>query len=437
MKPVRVGLLGFGTVGSGTWAVLKRNSAEIARRAGREIQISRVAVKNPDKPRDTATDHIDLTDDPWSIVDAPDIDIVVELIGGIEPAYQYIRHALANGKHVVTANKELIAVHGNELFEIAQKSACTIAFEAAVCGGIPIIKALREGLAGNQIESLVGIINGTSNYILSGMQEQHCSFEEMLENAQRLGYAEADPRFDVEGVDALHKLTILASIAFGIPLQDLDDIHCEGISTITYEDIANANELGFTIKPLAVARRGSQGVEIQVHPSLISTQRLLAKVNGVMNAIAVSGDAAGRTVYYGPGAGSEATGSAVTADLIDVARSLSCSADTRVPYLGFQQRALSHIPMVPFQDTETANYLRLNAVNRAGVLAEIARILGDHKISIESILQKGSGHHEEILPVVIVTQETVEKNMHAALHEIEALETVVGKIVRIRIESLA
>ena len=437
MTPVGVGLLGFGTVGSGTWAVLKRNSAEIARRAGREIEIKRIAVKNLEKPRDVAGNDIELTDDPWTVIDAPEIDIVVELIGGIEPAQEYIKRALANGKHVVTANKELIAVHGNELFEIAQNSACTIAFEAAVCGGIPIIKAMREGLAGNRIESLVGIINGTSNFILSGMQEHQCSFQEMLENAQNLGYAEANPKFDIEGIDALHKLTILASIAFGIPLQDMRDIHCEGIGTITYEDIAYADELGFVIKPLAVARRGPQGVGIHVHPSLISTQRLLANVNGVMNAIAVSADAVGRTVYYGPGAGAEPTGSAVIADLIDITRSLACDADSRVPYLGFQPQTLSQIPVVPFQKTESANYLRMNAVNRAGVLAEVTRILGDHKISIESILQKGSGTHEEILPVVIVTQETVEENIQNALHEIEALETVIGSIVRIRIESLA
>ena len=436
MTPVRIGILGFGTVGSGTWNVLAENSEEIARRTGRPLEVIKVAVKNPDKPRDISGGDVSFTDDPYAVVDCPDVDIVLELIGGTEPVREYVQRALTNGKHVVTANKELLATHGNELFRTAEQAGRVIAYEASVCGGIPIIKALREGLAANRIESLVGVINGTSNYILSGMKENQCSFAEMLGKAQQLGYAEADPTFDVEGIDALHKLNILASIAFGIPLQRCTDVYCEGIGAISVEDIAFATELGYCIKPLAVAKRSEHGVEMRVHPSLISEQRLLAKVNGVMNAVSVTGNAVGRMLYYGAGAGAQPTASAVIADLVDVVRTLDCDSVARVPHLAFQPDALAQVPLLPIEQTKSANYLRIQAINQAGVLAEITRILGEHEISIESILQHGSEQHEEILPVVIVTQETMEENMQIALKELEELDTVIGKGNRIRIESL-
>ena len=426
----------MGTVGCGTLTVLTRNSNEIARRAGRGIEVSCALVRNLDKSRDAIVNSIVVSDNPYDVLDSPDIDIVVELIGGVQPAYDYIIRALENGKHVVTANKELIAVRGKELFQTAQKSSVVIAFEAAVGGGISIIKAIREGLAGNRLESLVGIINGTGNYILTGMKEHSCSFEEMLENAQKLGYAEADPTFDVEGVDAVHKIIILASIAFGVPLQRVEDIYREGIGQVTYEDISYAEELGYSIKPLAIAKQSSSGVEMRVHPALISHQRLLANVDGVMNAILVTGDAVGRTMYYGAGAGAEPTASAVVADLVDVVRVLTSDPENRVPHLAFQPDALSALPIISNQNIVTANYLRMNAVNQAGVLADVTRVLGDYGISIESILQKSSGTHEDILPVVIITQATVEAKMNLALEQLELLETVIGKITRIRIEEL-
>ena len=436
MLPIKIGILGLGTVGCGTLTVLTRNSNEIARRAGRGIEVSCALVRNLDKSRDAIVNSIVVSDNPYDVLDSPDIDIVVELIGGVQPAYDYIIRALENGKHVVTANKELIAVRGKELFQTAQKSSVVIAFEAAVGGGISIIKAIREGLAGNRLESLVGIINGTGNYILTGMKEHSCSFEEMLENAQKLGYAEADPTFDVEGVDAVHKIIILASIAFGVPLQRVEDIYREGIGQVTYEDISYAEELGYSIKPLAIAKQSSSGVEMRVHPALISHQRLLANVDGVMNAILVTGDAVGRTMYYGAGAGAEPTASAVVADLVDVVRVLTSDPENRVPHLAFQPDALSALPIISNQNIVTANYLRMNAVNQAGVLADVTRVLGDYGISIESILQKSSGTHEDILPVVIITQATVESKMNLALEQLELLETVIGKITRIRIEEL-
>ena len=437
MLPIKIGILGLGTVGCGTLTVLTRNSNVIARRAGRGIEVSCAIVRNLDKSREAIVNSITVSDNPYDVLDSPDIDIVVELIGGVQPAYDYIIRALENGKHVVTANKELIAVRGKELFQTAQKSSVVIAFEAAVGGGISIIKAIREGLAGNRLESLVGIINGTSNYILTGMKEHSCSFEEMLENAQKLGYAEADPTFDVEGVDAVHKIIILASIAFGVPLQRVEDIYREGIGQVTYEDISYAEELGYSIKPLAIAKQSGSGVEMRVHPALISHQRLLANVDGVMNAILVTGDAVGRTMYYGAGAGAEPTASAVVADLIDVVRVLTSDPENRVPHLAFQPDALSALPVISNQDIVTANYLRMNALNQAGVLADVTRILGDYGISIESILQKSSGTHEDILPVVIITQATVEAKMNLALEQLELLETVIGKITRIRIEELS
>ena len=436
MKPVKIGIIGLGTVGCGTLTVLQRNSQEISRRAGRAIEIAMCAVKNIDKTRDPIANTVKLTNNPNQILESSDIDIVVELIGGIEPAYDYVTHALRNGKHVVTANKELLAVRGKDLFQIAQDQSVVIAFEAAVGGGISIIKAIREGLAGNRIQSLIGIINGTSNYILTGMKENQCSFNDMLEEAQKLGYAEADPTFDIAGIDAVHKLIILASIAFGVPLQKISDVNRIGIESLTYDDIAYADELGFSVKPLAIAKRSQSGIEIRVHPALISNQRLLANVNGVMNAILVTGDAAGRTLYYGAGAGAEPTASAVVADLVDVVRVMTSDPENRVPHLAFQPNSISSLPVLSVNGISTANYLRMTVENQAGVLAEVTKILGDHEISIESILQKGTGSHEDVLPVVIITQETVESKMLRAIEQLESLDSVKGTITRIRIEDL-
>ncbi len=436
MKPVKIGILGLGTVGCGTLTVLSRNAQEISRRVGRKIEVSRAVVKTTGKPRPSITDSLEITDDPHFVLDSPDIDIVVELVGGVTPAYEYVKYALGKGKHVVTANKELLAVKGNELFEIAQASSVVIAFEAAVGGGISIIKAIREGLAGNRIESMAGIINGTSNFILSSMKEHNSSFDEVLAQAQQLGYAEADPTFDVEGIDAVHKLIILASIAYGVPLQRVEDIFCEGISQISIEDIEYAQELGYAIKPLSVSTRGTNGVELRVHPALIRQTNMLANVDGVMNAIQLKGDAVGETLYYGAGAGAEPTASAVVADIVDVARVLTADPDNRVPHLAFQPSALSNLPIVTKDEVVTANYLRLHAVNRAGVLADVTKIFADHGISIESILQKSSSDsHEGVVPVIIVTQQTVEAKMQTAQQQLENLDSIVGSITRIRIEN--
>jgi len=436
MKPVRIGILGLGTVGCGTLTVLSRNAQEISRRVGRRIEVTRAVVKNIDKPRPSITDSAAISEDPHFVLDSPDIDIVVELIGGVNSAYDYVKYALDNGKHVVTANKELLAVRGNELFQVAQDKSVVIAFEAAVGGGISIIKAIREGLAGNRIESLAGIINGTSNYILSGMKEHSSSFDEVLSQAQQLGYAEADPTFDVKGIDAVHKLIILASIAYGVPLQRVEDIFCEGITQISIDDIEYAEQLGYSIKPLAITRRGLDGVEMRVHPALIPQSNMLANVNGVMNAILLKGDAVGKTLFYGAGAGAEPTASAVVADIVDVARVLTGDPDNRVPHLAFQPNALSDLPIVSKGKMIAANYLRLHAVNRAGVLADITKIFGDYGISIESILQKSSsGSREDIVPIVILTQPTAEENMQSAQQQLENLDPVVGSIMRIRIEN--
>lgn len=439
MKPVKIGILGLGTVGCGTATVLNRNADEIARRAGRAIQVKRAAVRDLSKPRnlDGACSSIELTDNPYEILNDTEIDIVVELIGGDQPAFEYLTNALSNGKHIVTANKELIATKGNELFRVAMDASVVIAFEAAVAGGISIIKTIREGLAGNRLTSLIGIINGTSNYILTGMKENRCSFNEMLEQAQQLGYAEADPTFDIEGVDAVHKLMILSSIAYGIPLQKFDDIYRCGIGSISAYDISVAEDLGYCIKPLAITKRSSRGVEMRVHPALVPQERLMAKVDGVMNAILVTGDAVGRTLHYGAGAGAEPTASSVVADIVDVVRVMTSDPDNRVPHLAFQPNALSQLPLVPISDIVTAHYLRMNVLNMAGALAEITRILGDNNISIESLLQKGSTNHKEHLPVAIVTQETLESNMARALDQLSALDSVLDEITHIRIETLS
>ncbi len=436
MKPVKVGLLGLGTVGGGTAVILKRNAEEIARRAGRGIEVDFIATLDASAASDLGIDNVRLTDDAFAVVNDPDIDIVVELIGGYSPAKELVLKAIENGKHVVTANKALIAIHGDEIFAKAQEKGVVVAFEAAIAGGIPIIKALREGLAANRIEWLAGIINGTGNFILTEMRDKGRSFDDVLAEAQELGYAEADPTFDVEGIDAAHKLTILSSIAFGIPLQ-FDKTYTEGISKITLEDVAYAEELGYRIKHLGVARRTEAGVEQRVHPTLIPKSRLIANVNGVMNAVLVKGDAVGATLYYGAGAGDEATGSAVIADIIDVARTLTTDPENRVPHLAFQPNELADIPVVTMDSVETAFYLRMTAKDEAGVLAEVTRILGDQNISIEAFIQKQPKNEGDDANIILLTHRVNEGDMNSALEQIEALDVISGDVMRIRVESLS
>ena len=436
MKPVKIGLLGLGTVGCGTVQVLERNGSEISRRAGRGISVVAAAVRDLDRERGCDLNGIRLTDDPATVVDDPEVDVVVELMGGIEPARNLVLQAIARGKHVVTANKALIALHGNEIFERAQERGVVVAFEAAVAGGIPIIKALREGLAGNRIDWVAGIINGTGNFILTEMRDHGRDFEDVLAEAQRLGYAEADPTFDVEGIDAAHKLCILAAIAFGIPLQ-FERIHVEGISGITREDVTFAGELGYRIKHLGIARRAEGGFELRVHPTLIPERRLIANVDGVMNAVLVMGDAVGPTLYYGAGAGAEATASAVVADLVDVVRAFTADPENRVPHLAFQPGALSDLPILPMAEVRTSFYLRLRAHDRPGVLADITRVLGAHSISIEAILQREPDPERGEATIIILTHQVREGDMQRAVDEIEALSHLSSPVTRIRMESLA
>lgn len=435
MQSVKIGILGLGTVGSGTVSVLKRNSKEISRRAGRGIEVARAADKNLDAPKNCDLSGNDLTDDAFSVVNDPDIQIVVELIGGTGIARDLVMQAIENGKHVVTANKALIAMHGNELFAKAQEKGVTIAFEAAVAGGIPIIKAIREGLAANRIEWLAGIINGTGNFILTEMRDKGRNFADVLAEAQALGYAEADPTFDVEGIDAAHKLTIMASIAFGIPLQ-FYKAYTEGISKISQEDVQYAEELGYHIKHLGIAKKTAQGVELRVHPTLIPKRRLIANVNGVMNAVVVKGDAVGPTLYYGAGAGAEPTASAVVADIVDIVRALTTDPENRVPHLAFQPDALKDTPILPMSDVITSYYLRINTEDKPGVLADITRIFSEQDINIEAILQKQPEEEEGTVPIIMLTQPVVEKNMDEAIAQIESLDTVKDAIMRIRMESL-
>ena len=435
MKPVKVGILGLGTVGGGTVNVLKRNAAEISRRAGREIIIKRASAKDLSKIRICDTQGIILSSDPMDIINDPEIEIVLELIGGAGTVKEMILKAIENGKHVVTANKSLIALHGNEIFAKASEKGVIVAFEAAVAGGIPIIKAIREGLSGNHIQWLAGIINGTGNFILTEMRDKGRDFYDVLAEAQALGYAEADPTFDVEGIDAGHKLTILASIAFGIPLQ-FDKVYTEGITQITRLDVEYAEQLGYRIKHLGIARQTSEGIELRVHPTLIPERRLIANVNGVMNAVLVKGDAVGATLYYGAGAGAEPTASAVVADVIDVVRALTSDPENRVPHLAFQADSLADIPVLTADRFKTSYYLRLNAEDKPGVLADVTRILADHHISIEAIIQKEPLRDETAIPIILLTQITLEKEMNAAIAEIEALKTVTGKVNRIRMETL-
>ena len=435
MKPINVGLLGLGTVGGGTLTVLRRNATEITRRAGREIRVVRAAVRDLEKARALAGD-LPLTTNPFDVVDDPEIDIVVELIGGLEPARELVMQAIANGKHVVTANKHLVAKHGNEIFAAAQAKGVMVAFEAAVAGGIPIIKALREGLTANRIEWLAGIINGTSNFILTEMRDKGAAFEDVLKQAQALGYAEADPTFDIEGIDAAHKLTILSAIAFGIPMQ-FDRVYTEGISKLTREDVQYAEELGYRIKLLGIARRADNGIELRVHPTLIPERRLIANVDGAMNAILVKGDAVGPTLYYGAGAGAEPTASAVIADLVDVTRLHTADPHHRVPHLAFQPDQLADTPILPMEEVRTSYYLRLRAFDRPGVLADITRILADSDISIDAMVQKEPAEGEEQVNIILLTHITVEKNINAAIVKIEALDSVAGQVMRIRLEELA
>jgi len=436
MEPVNVGLLGLGTVGGGTARVLKRNADEIARRAGRGIRVTHAAALGLEpgfKP--PGTEDATLTEDAFEVIQNPDIDIIVELIGGYTVAKDLVLKAIANGKHVVTANKALIAIHGNEIFKAAQGKGVMVAFEAAVAGGIPIIKAIREGLAANRIEWIAGIINGTGNFILTEMRDKGRDFDDVLVEAQQLGYAEADPTFDIEGIDAAHKLTILASIAFGIPLQ-FDKVYTEGITRITREDVAYASELGYRIKHLGITRRTQQGIEMRVHPTLIPHRRLIANVDGVMNAVLVKADAAGPTLYYGAGAGAEPTASAVVADLVDVVRALTVDPGNRVPHLAFQSDAMTDTPVSGMGDVETAYYLRMCAADRPGVMANVATILGDASISIEAVIQKEPAEGADEVQVIMLTHNIREAQMNEAIKAIEALEVIRGSVTRIRMETL-
>lgn len=435
MKPINVGLLGLGTVGGGTLTVLRRNETEITRRAGRAIRVKSAVVRDLKKAQAHAGSDIKISLDAADVVDNPEIDIVVELIGGTSQAKDWVLRAIQNGKHVVTANKALLALHGNEIFAAAQAKGVMVAFEAAVAGGIPIIKAVREGLSANRIEWVAGIINGTTNFILSEMRDKGLAFDTVLAEAQRLGYAEADPTFDIEGVDAAHKLTILAAIAFGIPMQ-FDKAHIEGISKLTREDIQYAEELGYRIKLLGITKRVAQGIELRVHPTLIPYRRLIANVEGVMNAVLVKGDAVGATLYYGRGAGAEPTASAVVADLVDVTRMHTADPEHRVPHLAFQPDALSSEPVLPMSEVRTAYYLRMRALDQPGVLADITRILADLGISIDAMLQKEPSMGETLVDIIMLTHETVEKHIDSAIAQIQALPTIPGSVTKLRLESL-
>ncbi len=437
MKPINIGLLGIGTVGSGTFTVLKRNQEEIARRAGREIVIKIIADRDIDKARKIVGDDGTLiTSDANEVVTHPDVDVVVELIGGYTTAKELTLKAIENGKHVVTANKAMLASHGTEIFSAAEKQGVMVAFEAAVAGGIPIIKALREGLTANRIEWIAGIINGTGNFILSEMRSKGLSFDTVLEQAQELGYAEADPTFDIEGIDAAHKISIMASIAFGIPIQ-FDKVYTEGITKLTGEDISYAEELGYRIKLLGITKKTSKGIELRVHPTLIPSRRLIANVEGVMNAVVVKGDAVGPTLYYGPGAGAEPTASAVVADLVDVTRMHTVDPKQRVPHLGVQPNLLLDVPILPMEEVETSYYLRLQALDRPGVLADITCILAELEISIDAMVQKEPKKNEEQVDIIVLTHLSIEKNINAAIAKVEELTSVMGKITRIRLEELS
>lgn len=436
MKAIKVGLLGIGTVGSGTFNVLRRNQEEIRGRAGRGIEIAMVADLDVARAKSIVGDSIEVVDDARKVIANPEIDIVIELIGGYGVAKALVLEAIAAGKHVVTANKALLAVHGTEIFAAAHAKGVIVAFEAAVAGGIPIIKALREGLTANRIEWIAGIINGTTNFILSEMRSKGLDFGVVLKEAQRLGYAEADPTFDIEGVDAAHKATIMSAIAFGIPVQ-FDKAHVEGITKLQAADIKYAEQLGYRIKLLGITRRRDNGIELRVHPTLIPTTRLIANVEGAMNAVVVQGDAVGTTLYYGKGAGAEPTASAVIADLVDITRLHTADPEHRVPHLAFRPDAMNDTPILAMDEVQTAFYLRLCVADQAGVLSSITTILAENDISIDAVLQRESAEGEKQTDLIILTHDTAEGRMNKALAQMQALDTVLAPIVRIRKEELA
>jgi|UniRef100_UPI0040477901 homoserine dehydrogenase len=436
MKPIQVGLLGIGTVGGGVFNVLERNQEEITRRAGRGIKIHTVADLDTKRAEELVKGRTKVVGDAKQVVNDPEIDVVIELIGGYGIAKELVLAAINNGKHVVTANKALLAVHGNEIFAAAQAKGVTVNFEAAVAGGIPIIKALREGLTANRIEWIAGIINGTTNFILSEMRDKGLDFDVALKEAQRLGYAEADPTFDIEGIDAAHKATIMSAIAFGIPMQ-FDKAHVEGITKLSAIDIKYAEQLGYRIKLLGITKKTKDGIELRVHPTLIPTKRLIANVEGAMNAVQVMGDAVGTTLYYGKGAGAEPTASAVIADLVDVARLQTAGPEHRVPHLAFQPGSMVNTAIMPMGEITTSYYLRLRVADVTGVLADITRILADNSISIDAMLQREAGDGENQTDLIMLTHETKEKNILAAITKVEALKTVEGSVTKIRLENLS
>jgi homoserine dehydrogenase len=435
MKPIRIGLIGFGTVGRGTYEVLQRNQHEIARRAGRGIEVAAITVRDVDKARAIVGSKVPISSNFNDVIRNPDIDIVVELIGGYEPAYALAMEAITRGKHVVTANKALLARHGNQLFDAARSHGVMIAFEAAVAGGIPIIKALREGLTANRIEWIAGIINGTSNFILSEMRSRGITFDAALEEAQRLGYAEADPTFDVEGIDAAHKLAILSSIAFGVPI-NIDAAYTEGITHLAKEDIKYAEQLGYRIKLLGITKRTAAGIELRVHPTLVPLQRLIANVEGAMNAILIKGDAVGTTLYYGQGAGAAPTASAVIADLVDVTRLHTADPENHVPHLAFQPEGVAALPWLSVDDTVTSYYFRMRVADQPGVLADITRNLADGRISIDALFQREPSEGENQTDIIMLTHDALERDVNAAIARIEALPTVLAPVIRVRQEEL-
>lgn len=435
MDAINVGLLGLGTVGGGTATVLLRNADEISARLGRDIKVTHVAGLGIAEQTIVDPQTTKLTEDAFDVVNDPDVQIVVELIGGYTLAKDLVMKAIENGKHVVTANKALIATHGPEIMKAAVEQGVTVAYEAAVAGGIPIIKAMREGLAANKIEWIAGIINGTGNFILTEMRDKGRDFDDVLKEAQALGYAEADPTFDVEGIDAAHKLTILASLAFGIELQ-FEKTYTEGISKITTEDVNYAEELGYRIKHLGITRKTDKGIEVRVHPTLIPEKRLIANVDGVMNAVLVQGDAVGPTLYYGAGAGAEPTASAVVADIIDVARTIDAPLNHKIPLLGFQNDAIRDTPVLTIDDAQSAYYLRMLANDKPGVLAKVSEIFATHDISIEAVLQKEPAAGETAAHLVMLTQTCVESNVNQAIQEVEQSDCIQGSVMRIRMEHL-
>ncbi|MBT7444228.1 MAG: homoserine dehydrogenase [Methylococcales bacterium] len=434
METVKIGILGLGTVGGGTVNVLQRNADDISRRVGCNIQVVAAAVRDLSGDRICPTDGIDLTDKPQDIINRADVDIVVELIGGDSLAKELVLAAIANGKHVVTANKALIAKYGNEIFAAADKKGVCVAYEAAIAGGIPIVKAMREGLTANKVAWLAGIINGTGNFILTEMRDKGRDFADVLAEAQALGYAEADPEFDVEGIDAAHKLTILASLAFGMPLS-FDKCYTEGITKITQQDVTYAEELGYRIKHLGLAVRGESGIELRVHPTLIPEKRLIANVDGVMNAVLVKADAVGPTLYYGPGAGAEPTASAVIADVVDIARTLDGNVEHRVPALAFKTESITEQTVLTSADFETAYYLRLTTEDRPGVMADVTKILADQAISIEAIIQKEPNEDQDAT-IIMLTHRVIESNMEKAIAELKSQPFLKGDVTRIRVEHL-